>query len=461
MELIIQDCMEKIIKRTEENLINLLSEQRDISEFIKDTRNLLNNIGVALVKEALETIDAAVKIDANRKCEWSIERRDSKTIATEFGDVTYERTYYRNKLTGEYKHISDEIVGIKAHDKMDIGLRAKLVDSAADLSYSKSGKVIENVISFTDQTVMNAIRDVGAIPNNAIKIKTRKKVVPVIYIEADEDHVANQNGNCIEPKLIYVHEGRKHVSKDRHELVNSRFFSGVYSNSEEMWLEVANYLDDAYDLDKVEQIYISGDGARWIKEGLNWIPNSKYVLDRFHLSKYLRSATAHRRDLYPIMWNYIENEEKEYVKELFDELINVCESDYKKTEIKDAKRYVLNHWDAVLENFNDNYHGCSAEGHISHILSDRLSSRPLGWVKVGVDHMSRIRTFKANGGDLFEYMLQHKQKKMKEERILKLEKRSYKNFISRKSNEQLDNITVLTTGKTTSMFKFMKALRGA
>lgn len=24
-------------------------------------------------------------------------------------------------------------------------------------------------------------------------------------------------------------------------------------------------------------------------------------------------------------------------------------------------------------------HGCSAEGHISHIYSDRMSSRPMGW----------------------------------------------------------------------------------
>ncbi len=113
MELIIQDCMEKIIKRTEENVINLLSEQRNISEFIKDTRNLLNNIGVAIVRETLETIDKVVKASVNRKCEWSIERKHSKTIATEFGDVTYERTYYKNKITREYEHISDEIIGIK------------------------------------------------------------------------------------------------------------------------------------------------------------------------------------------------------------------------------------------------------------------------------------------------------------------------------------------------------------
>lgn len=138
---------------------------------------------------------------------------------------------------------------------------------------------------------------------------------------------------------------------------------------------------------------------RWIKEGLNWIPGSKYVLAR-----YLRRATAHRIDSYPIMWNYIKNQERKYVKELFDELVNVCESNYKKKEIKEAKTYVQNHWESVLENFSESYNGCSAEGHVSHILSDRLSWRPLGWVNIGVDQMSRIRTFTVNGGNLFRYI---------------------------------------------------------
>ena len=45
---------------------------------------------------------------------------------------------------------------------------------------------------------------------------------------------------------------------------------------------------------------------------------------------------------------------------------------------------------------------CSAEGHVSHVLSARMSSRPLGWSKVGTDKMSRLRIYNANGGDMLE-----------------------------------------------------------
>jgi hypothetical protein len=40
----------------------------------------------------------------------------------------------------------------------------------------------------------------------------------------------------------------------------------------------------------LETIYLSGDGASWIKNGLNWLPKSKFVLDNFHLKKYINDG---------------------------------------------------------------------------------------------------------------------------------------------------------------------------
>ncbi|MGL4863892.1 MAG: UPF0236 family transposase-like protein [Cetobacterium sp.] len=41
-----------------------------------------------------------------------------------------------------------------------------------------------------------------------------------------------------------------------------------------------DYLDRTYNLDKIKQIFILGDGARWIKTSLEWIDR----LDSFHLN---------------------------------------------------------------------------------------------------------------------------------------------------------------------------------
>ncbi len=53
-------------------------------------------------------------------------------------------------------------------------------------------------------------------------------------------------------------------------------------------------------------------------------------------------------------------------------------------------------------------HGCSAEDHISHVLSSKLSSRPLGWSKLGIDKVSRLRVYKMNGGDMLKLAIYQK-----------------------------------------------------
>lgn len=43
--------------------------------------------------------------------------------------------------------------------------------------------------------------------------REKKKIVKTLYIEADEDYVALQDGKCIEPKRVYVHEGINRLGK--------------------------------------------------------------------------------------------------------------------------------------------------------------------------------------------------------------------------------------------------------
>lgn len=56
------------------------------------------------------------------------------------------------------------------------------------------------------QTVMNAIRSYFARETENTGGVLRKKTVRVLYIEADEDHVARQKGKKLQIPLIYVHE---------------------------------------------------------------------------------------------------------------------------------------------------------------------------------------------------------------------------------------------------------------
>jgi len=107
----------------------------------------------------------------------------------------------------------------------------------------------------------------------------------------------------------------------------------------------------------------------------------------------------------------------------------------KKESMKKAKRYILNNWEGIKKLFGEEKYRCSAEGHISHILSDRLSWRPMGWSVVGADEIAWMRTYKANGGSIKEYYRKLRTERKKEEKRLKQDekiinsiKRTYNNI---------------------------------
>jgi len=114
-----------------------------------------------------------------------------------------------------------------------------------------------------------------------------------------------------------------------------------------------------------------------------------------------------------------------------------------------------------MRGYEEEYIGCSAEGHISHILSSRLSSRPLGWSLVGADQMARLRVYKANGGDIYELLSKKKGERQKENRIIELEKKVVKKKLRTASAETIDNIPYINDGRRTWQRQILKAIRGA
>ena len=179
-------------------------------------------------------LDEVIRESSKRKREYCIQRRnDRKTLITILGEVNYLRTYYKSKKDGSYRYLSDELVGIYPYERMDLSYESELIEEAIETSYEKSGKRASNNVQVTRQTVMNTIRRLGNVENDEAEIPLKKRVVKTLYIEADEDHVALQNGRNKEIKLIYVHEGKRFKSKGRYELINKRLFTGSLIASED------------------------------------------------------------------------------------------------------------------------------------------------------------------------------------------------------------------------------------
>ena len=177
----------KLIKNVEE----MLSKEWDFTKLVEVVKESTDELGRNIIKDFLEELDKAIKEDDKRKKEWIVERKDKKSIITLLGGIEYSRTYYKSRKSGEYRYLLDDVIGIRKHEKVDKEVKIRLVENAINMSYEESSKVTCKE-KLSRQTVFNAIRQVGEVEVKR-EVKEKRKV-RVLYIEADEDHVALQNG---------------------------------------------------------------------------------------------------------------------------------------------------------------------------------------------------------------------------------------------------------------------------
>ncbi|MFW6135169.1 MAG: ISLre2 family transposase [Elusimicrobiota bacterium] len=460
MDTIIQHFGEKITTELKKVLDEIfLSGNGDISEVVETLNNVFSAYGCKIIKHILEESDEIIREAAGRKKNWVIKQRDmEKGLITEFGEVSYKRTYYESKGDKGYTYLVDDHFGIDRYQRIDKNLTAKMIAYSKDHSYQRSADLAVKKVNLTRQTVKNKIRKLGEVDNRNLNKVEGKKEIKRLYVEADEDHIALQKGKNTIVKLVYVHEGIK-KSGSRNQLKNAHYFSGLYGDVEELWLEVLDYIDANYKLDKIETIYLAGDGASWIIEGLKWLPHSRYVLDRYHLNKYVLQATGHMPQERPRIWKALNDFAYHKTDQILKEIINKTEKETKKEAVKESRRYILGNWSGI-EIYKKDPHalGCSAEGHVSHVLSARMSSRPLGWSKKGGDQMARLRAFKYNGGhksDIRELL--DKKKKVKKLRLQteQILKKGSKRSLHSNPKE---TIPALKKGKVTGLFKALKAV---
>lgn len=225
------------------------------------------------------------------------------------------------------------------------------------------------------------------IPVMIPKVEKKKKQ-RVLYINADEDHVSlqfnkkkgdiatNSQGlkqNKIMPKLIYIFEDveKEGLNSKRNRLVNKHYFGGAYTDNEALWEEVRTYIDAVYKYEEIEKIYIMGDGAAWIKTGIEVLGEKcRFVLDAFHLKQYITRATSHLGDSIgdakDQIYDAISMEDKKDIKKSFDIIADLTESELKRNQVLQTKRYIVNHWEAIIikNNDEDSRMGCSAEGNV-------------------------------------------------------------------------------------------------
>lgn len=386
-----KEMIAEIVEKLKRDLIVFFEEPgKALDELEQYLGEEISQTVCKLVSAYYEELDTQLREDkAGRREEGLVvERRGEKReVLSLIGMVCYERTYYRRRAGG-YEYPVDAVVGLEPYQRVSGGVGLALVETCRKMSYSKSSEVVTGG-RVSRQTVMQKVRQ-SAVPEPPT---VERRQVAALHIDADEDHATMVGGkNSIVP-LVNVYEGIEKRGK-RGVCRNKFDISEFGKKPEALWEEVLDEIERRYDLEGTT-LYLHGDGAPWIKQGLEWLPNCKFVLDRYHKNKALKQAVSGMpRDVGAQYDKLLRTAFEEDDREFFSCVVENMVLNYPEREEKilDATNYLLDNFDAITICNKDAeaLNGGATEPHVSNILSARISSRPMAWSAETLRHLVPI-----------------------------------------------------------------------
>ena len=432
----IQDFIENGIADLEECEKSLMKNPLNWTDQILGIQQILRKFGAAVISELLEECNTILENSIKRRAFWRIKDRTKKHLLTSVGMIGFTHTRFEHKETGKTAYLLDQILGIQPHARISRDLECRLLEEAAQSSYRKAGYTASEQDPVSGQTVMRHVHRLKCIRQTNGQDQEKRRVKQ-LYVEADEDHIALQfhekkgdikrfkghgdNGRII--KLVYVHEGIETKGK-RRSLKHRKYFGGYYTGEENkrLWEEVKEYIEETYDTDSLETIYFQSDGGGWMKKGMELL-GADFVLDGFHLKKYVkrmvRSTGEPEREAEVNEW--IKEGKKKELEEWEKEKAAVLEEKEGK-KLENSYGYIKRNWKGVRNRVGKKAGvlGSSTESHVSHVISSRMSSRPMGWSKEGAKKLSFLRIYWKNGGKMEQLLSEERkcEEKREEEKIL-------------------------------------------
>lgn len=408
---------------TDNNYLFKSSDFNNYCSFINDLDSFSTSFITELLKSYFEYIDDCFFHSSYRKNFCSSKGfYERKNYITLFGEITFKRRYYFDKLTNEYFFFSDLFLGLPKYKHFDSFVCAEFVDKASEFSYSKTGKIVadkignrtNNTIDISRATVRNIVLGFNPIINE----KSELKRIERLFIMLDEKFVGSQfnqgKDHMIKAAVIFedtkleYKNKKKENSMNRYRLINEHVCANI---NNELVSDVVDYIYNHYDTDYLKEICFMGDCAKWIKNfpKSHWFKFNKdiinsFSMDGFHFSQALKHLTTNKNEHW---YNALNIAVRKNNQNLFRRLCYRFRDENKEREsiITTKMEYILNNWNERQIYQNHPYLKCSMESHISHIFADLFTSRPRAYSKKGLEQLLKIRLLKVNGYNLKELYL--------------------------------------------------------
>jgi len=159
----------------------------------------------------IESVDNTLKEHPKLRENWTIHKKEKRLLVMQSGNLVFERRYFYNTKTDKYAFLTDNLIGIEANERVDKGLKVAICNEAANQSYFRTAKATcDGRVS--KQTVQRITREIKLkeLPGKDL---SKEPLIPILHIQADEDHVAMQDGSNRWHRIAVAHEPRKKRGK--------------------------------------------------------------------------------------------------------------------------------------------------------------------------------------------------------------------------------------------------------
>jgi hypothetical protein len=373
-----------------------------------------------LAERVLTLIDDA--LSEQRDPGWQVDGYRTRVVVTRMGPVRVRRRLYRVASGKRRRFLLDETMGWTRGRVLSPSLQAIVLKLVAAMPYRKAGDLLDQLVSQSvgRMTLHRLVQQLGeqvdreqealraAVYEQGQQPASGTEQAEHLFVEADGLNIALQREGKRrgELKRMVASSGRVALGTDKHgrrrrALTGKVSYGGIEPGGmfwERSWLRIAAH----YDLAHTKQVVVGGDGAEWIRKGLDGVTGGLFQLDRFHLARELR------RVLGPtgmVAFQAARAGDDVELKRLLGEAWQTAGNQVRcQQELQHLEHYLSANHDGLIDWYRRVEAGIDEPVHLGAIetnmdkpYAQRFKKRGMSWTIQGAQHLAKVIDLQENG----------------------------------------------------------------
>ncbi len=232
-----------------------------------------------------------------------------RSIQTLVGEVEVRRHYYRDG-EGGYRYLLDEALGLERSRKVSPGLERAMLTLACEHTYRGTAGLIESLLGvrIEAQSAHGEVQRAGArlrseeaarveaVLDGQVELKPGRLQAEMLVVEADGVVIRLQREGrrkSAEIKHGIAYDGWQQQG-GRYALRNKLRYAMI-GEQEAFWDTIALRIHRKWNLGGVKRVVIGGDGACWVRQGLEQFCSSEFQMDEYHTRRRIGEALQNKQ----------------------------------------------------------------------------------------------------------------------------------------------------------------------